>query len=94
MRKSNLVLENFVEYNSGLGNQLFQLNFAHFLKNRFQKEFGMLRREVPSRIDRPFDLDELLEFEKVFPLPQIISSQDIVKKKTCKNPLPSRIIKF
>jgi len=81
MKKSNVVLENFVEYNSGLGNQLFQLNYAHFLKNRFEKEFGMLRRKVPSRIDRPFDLDELLQFESTFPLPEIIDTHAIFRKR-------------
>jgi hypothetical protein len=43
----------------GLGNQLFQFCYLHFLYNSTQKKVGMIK-DPNSRVDRPFNLERLL----------------------------------
>lgn len=44
----------------GLGNQLFQFCYLHFLYNSTQKKVGMIK-DPNSRVDRPFMLESLFD---------------------------------
>ena len=52
----------FVKYFGGLGNQLFQYNFAHYLEVVYGFRVGMVRSRHVARSDRQPLLDELIEY--------------------------------
>lgn len=76
----------FVEFNSGLGNQLFQFNYSFFLMHKFKRNFQMLRREIPSRPDRPFDLDEFLCSDNTFLNPEVLGFKELLGKRISRLP--------
>jgi hypothetical protein len=86
MKKESFSENYFVEFNSGLGNQLFQLNYSFFLQLEFKRSIQMLRREQPSRPDRPFDLDEFLCSDNTLLNPEILSFQELLGRRITKIP--------
>jgi hypothetical protein len=86
MRKDPFTEKIFVEFNSGLGNQLFQFNYSFFLKRELKHNIQMLRRETPSRPDRPFDLDEFLCSDNAFLNPEVLSFQELLGRRMSRLP--------
>lgn len=56
--------EVYVRYFGGLGNQLFQYNFAKYLESELEIPVALLRSRIPLRADRKFDLDDFLTFKQ------------------------------
>ena len=54
----------YVRYFGGLGNQLFQYNFAKYLESELAISVALLRSRIPLRVDRKFDLDDFLTFRQ------------------------------
>jgi hypothetical protein len=54
----------FVRYFGGLGNQLFQYNFAKYLELELGKPVEMFRSKLPVRADRQFELDTFLGYQQ------------------------------
>jgi hypothetical protein len=54
----------FVRYFGGLGNQLFQYNFAKYLELELGRPVGMIRSKSPLRADRKFELDTFLAYQQ------------------------------
>ena len=54
----------YVRYFGGLGNQLFQYNFAKYLESELEIPAALLRSRIPLRADRKFDLDDFLTFRQ------------------------------
>lgn len=57
----------YVRYFGGLGNQLFQYNFAKYLESELGISVALLRSRIPLRDDRKFDLDDFLKFRQEMP---------------------------
>jgi hypothetical protein len=73
----------FVRYFGGLGNQLFQYNFAKYLNLELGVQTKMLRSRQPSRVDREFDLDVFLRFtdeEPAFPRWSLAQARGLISK--------------
>ena len=54
----------YVRYFGGLGNQLFQYNFAKYLELELGRPAGMFRSKSPLRADRQFELDSFLAYQQ------------------------------
>jgi len=54
----------YVRYFGGLGNQLFQYNFAKYLELELGRPVGMFRSKSPLRADRKFELDTFLAYQQ------------------------------
>lgn len=54
----------YVRYFGGLGNQLFQYNFAKNLESELETPVALLRSRIPLRADRKFELDDFLTFRQ------------------------------
>ena len=70
----------YVNFDSGLGNQLFQYNFLYFLRDRLGQDVQLVRRSSPSRNDRPFDLEKfVLLFDPDVTI-KVLSDKSLVEK--------------